>query len=315
MNEMPEARWSPPSGLLTHADKPIPPEADFFVPPPPALGPLVSAQTSLTEDVQPRSPGQRFSIATLAGLLGCLAGLLVILIAGIQSGFWRTFWLVATWGIGALIALGATRFRHTCSYVGRLGVARFSCAGGRELLTRERVFLFQDARELRTSQTRNYLNGIYQGTQYEFNWTDEDGQKVFRLAGTHRGEKKLPKSTDPFHFALATELAWSVYLLDLAQEELDRNGFVHFNVGGRSWVRVGPGFLDLSIKDQQLRCRVEEIGEIFLGDGTFTVKHKDARKGFLGFGSSGIFSFQYGSMANAKLFLLALDRLLGLRFD
>ena len=54
---------------------------------------------------------------------------------------------------------------------------------------------------------------------------------------------------------------------------------------------------------------------ISLSGGELTVRHKDAKPGFLGFGRSGIFTFTYASIANARVFFLALEKLMGYRFS
>src|SRR5690606_28868065 len=125
----------------------------------------------------------------------------------------------------------------------------------------------------------------------------------------YRGEKKPPKPKDPFHFAESAELAWSLYLLDRMQEELKRDGALRFPLGGADFVAVGPGFLVLSRKGTQERWGVDEIGGIAVNDGTLKIKRIDAKEGW--FSSQGVFQFPYQQMANARLFLLSINRMLG----
>ena len=61
--------------------------------------------------------------------------------------------------------------------------------------------------------------------------------------------------------------------------------------------------------------KVEEVGGISLNGGQLTVRHKDAKPGFLGFGRSGIFTFTCASLANARVFFLALEKLMGYGFS
>ena len=79
---------------------------------------------------------------------------------------------------GRKIVIIATGFSHTCTFVGKKGVARYKCSGNREQTSGE-VFLFEDATELRTAQTRHYTNGAYTGTNYTFTWTDVAGRTRF----------------------------------------------------------------------------------------------------------------------------------------
>jgi hypothetical protein len=242
-----------------------------------------------------RAAGVTFSAG--GGFGGVLPGVLIIppLIAGT---------------IIFAITLYFTRFSHRCSYVGQFGAARYMLRGSRTGHPKGEVLLFPQAVELRTRQVRQYMNGVYTGTTYDFTWTDPNGRRVFRLSGNHRGGKGLPKPKDPYHFALATELSWSQYLLGHLAGQLEQAGFVHFNIKPRQWVRVGPGFFDFCLNQEVQRITTPEIKAISLAGGHFHIAHKDARW----FSRRGKFSFDYPNMANARLFLLAVEKLIGYRF-
>jgi hypothetical protein len=310
-----EARWDPPPGVVDHSGRPIPDAADFFHPPPAEIGEVVKASTTLKKGQRPYSTGGRLFLVSMTGLLGALLGVFFVLAAGLRAGLGQLLIPLLLGGLCAALGALPTRFRHRCSYVGRRGVTRFVCAGGRDYLARQEIFLFEDAAELRTAQTRHYVNGVYTGTVYTYTWSGRDGSKRYVLSGRYNSRSGNPPAKDPFHFAVAAEVAWSVFLLDLAQDELETFGALQFNLGGADRVRVGPGFIEMHLRGRTERIEAADIGGISLQDGAFTVKHREARRGFLGFGSSGYFSFPYSQMANARLFFLALDRLLGLRFE
>jgi hypothetical protein len=300
-----DAAWSPPAGAGTHAGGAIGPEMDFFIPPPEEIGAVVSAHSTLRRDQRPLSPSARTAVVFLPGF----AAMVALPYVGVTD---------AAWQVGAFLALVAllgylTRFAHACTYVGKEGIARCRCRGGRTRRVRQEVFPFRDATELRTEETRQYHHGIYTGTSYHFTWTDDAGRKVFKLAGQYRAGKKPPKPADPYHFARAAEASWSVYLLDHAQQQLVRFGAIQFRLGGADRVDVGPGFIDLHLKGRSERCAAQEIGAISISQGVFKVKRADAKEGW--FSSRGVFQFPYGTMANARVFLLVCDRLLGVRFD
>src|SRR4051812_34613412 len=69
--------WTPPPGVAEHSDQPIPPDADFFVPPPAEIGPVRSARTTLRLRNQPWAMWLRLAIGlgiTAAGtgiIWGC----------------------------------------------------------------------------------------------------------------------------------------------------------------------------------------------------------------------------------------------------
>ena len=131
--------------------------------------------------------------------------------------------------------------------------------------------------------------------------------------GTYHGEKKPPKPKDPFHFGESAEMAWSIHLLDHADNDLKQTGAIRFRLTGKDWVAVGPGFLEFSRKGVDERWERDEIGGISIGDGVFKVKRTDAKEGW--FSSKGVVQFTYASMSNAKLFLIAINRILGYTFS
>jgi hypothetical protein len=190
-------------------------------------------------------------------------------------------------------------------------MARFQLRGSRDSQPKADVLLFKDVAELRASQTRQFINGVYAGTAYDYRWTDGAGGRLLKLTGTHRGKNGPPKPFDPFHYASAGEVAWSIHYLARAQEQLEREGSIAFRVDNKRVVRVGPGFIEFHFGGEPVRVTREEIGGVTLGQGTFAFKHKDAKW----YSRAGKFNFQYGSMANGKVFFLALDKLMGYRWD
>ena len=173
------------------------------------------------------------------------------------------------------------------------------------------IVRFADAAELRAKQVRQHYNGVYVGTRYDYRWTDADGRSLLRLKGSYRaGKKKRPKAGSPFHFARAAEIAWSNSFLDRAQASLKAEGSIPFRVDKKRWVRVGPGFLEFHFGDEPVRVEKAEIAKVTLGNGVFAFQHTDAKW----FSRSGKFSFNYGAMGNAQVFLFALDKLMGYRW-
>lgn len=304
LHDAAEEAWTPTDEVRHHNGDPLPLDLVFFAPPPEEIGPIFTAHSTLKVGKRPRSVTSRF---LLAGGLGSLAAV------GVSYFDSSPVWPVLAFLVVAGVVLLLTRFSHRVDYVGRDGVARIWCARSPHHVSRSEVFRFEDAEELRTGQTRQYTNGAYTGTSYVFNWTDATGKRRYKLSGSYHGEKKPPKPKDPFHFAERAEVAWSLHLFDRASEELEQRGAIRFNLGGANWVAVGPGFLDIGRKEGVERWTSEEIGGISAKDGTFKIKRRDAKEGW--FSSQGVFAFTYAQMANARLFLLALNRLLGYTFD
>ncbi|HEU5116136.1 MAG TPA: hypothetical protein VFT74_05605 [Isosphaeraceae bacterium] len=296
--------WSPSPDVHNHDGGPLFEDRVFFAPPPPEIGEVVTASSTLPVGKKPMSTVNRFLLAGFAGSLVAVG----LNLAGLETA------LQVLAGLVVLpVVFWFTRFKHTLRYVGKNGVAILTAKSRPDRIDRTEVFLFSKASELRTGQTRQYVNGVYSGTSYAFTWTDPAGKKAFKLSGTYRGEKNPPKPKDPFHFAESAEMAWSFHLLDQAEQELKQNGSIRFRLSGKDWVSVGPGFLEFARKGVEERWEREEIGGISIGDGVFKVKRTDAQEGW--FSSKGVIQFTYASMSNAKLFLIALSRILGYTFN
>ena len=300
--------WDPVEGVVTHAGMLIAEDLDFFAAPPPEIGEIRTADSTLKTTKRPLSLFTRAAIifgVPPAGIFGLrLAGFTGI-DATILQIFFGIFWVPLAWFF--------TIFSHQCSFVGEDGVARVKCRGQRHKISKREIFCFESASELRTSQTRSYHNGVYSGTSYVFTWTGPDGRKAFKLSGSYMGENKPPKPKSKFHFALSAEINWSDWLLDRAQEELERQGSIRFRLDRENYVSVGPGFIELGTKGTVDRYEIGDIEGISVVDGTFKIKRKGAKEGW--FRSEGVLQFSYGTMANARVFILALDRLTGLYVD
>ena len=223
------------------------------------------------------------------------------------------WYLIGPFVLGSLlagVAVLTTRFRHTCTYVGRDGVAQFTCSGDRGHLKSRSVFLFRDAVELRIAQTLQYVHGVYTGTSYSYDWNDAAGRVRHVIAGRHRSEKGNPPSTDPLHFARAAEVAWTGYLLDQVYGQIEETDTVPFNLADEQWLRLGRGFMILSDGGEEgRRWEAEEIAQVSVKQGNVRIKHRNAREGW--FSSDGVFKFSFDKLPNSQLFVHLCGTLVG----
>ncbi len=313
----PQEAAPPPEGqrgpLTNHGGGELAQDADFFVPPPAEIGELVSAYTNMRQRDEPWAPVARAAWCILGSSIGILLGVLLAILFRTRHIAPLLILPLLLGGIGLIIALWATGFKRRCTYVGREGVARYVCKGNRENVTTHQLFLFRDATELRTAQTRHYTNGVYQGTNYSFTWTDINGVTRFTITGRHNSEKGTPALTHDYYFATSAEFAWTMHLLSQLEAKLTLGGGVTFHINKSDWVRVSPGHLRFSLKGETMDCPVEEIGEARVEAGMFIIKRIDAREGW--FSSEGVFKFPYSTLGNAQLFLIVLDKVAGVRLN
>lgn len=302
-----EEEWQPPAEVCNHAGGPLSGKEDFFAAPPPEIGEVFSASSSLRRDAAPMAPTTRLTVAIAIGAGGLVLGVVIAL--SVRDSFLQLLFPVLFSGLGVGITLLATRFRHTCTFVGSEGIARFRCAGSREQVDGGDVFCFRDASELRSAQTRHYTNGVYQNTTYSYTWSDVTGRKRYQLSGSFRSEQGNPSAKSPFHFAFAAERAWTLYLYGQVQAQLKTSGTIYFGLGGRNWVRLGEEYISLHFNGETTECRADDIAQVRIEQGMVQVRRKDAREGW--FSSQGVFKFPYGNLGNAQLFQILMEKLVG----
>lgn len=296
--------------ITTHAGLPIPVNLDFFVEAPKEIGILITAFSTLQKDKEPLSLSTRLAIVLGAMGSGGMLGILIAVVwTGINAGM--ALWMIGLGALGLFIGLLSTRFKHTCSYIGQHGVARFRCRGHRERIVREEVFLFREAIELRIGQTRHYYNGAYTGTQYAYTWSCAAKKKVFSLTGRHNSEPGTPKPTDSFWFAHAAEWAWSIHLLNNMEPLADDKGTYYFGLKKDNGVEVGSGYLTLFLGGEPVRLDRADIAQVQVSQGVFAIRRPDAKEGW--FSSKGVYKFPYHDLGNAQFFLFVLERLVGVR--
>jgi hypothetical protein len=326
--EQPKARIKPPplldedeeqvAELHTHSGKPIDKDDDFFVEAPQAIGTLISSFTTLKKGQRPRP----FILRALVGILVC--GFSFVLMAGFVAVLRMPLRFIADdvafiLVIPGLISLlfGACgfwymRFTHSCTFVGTKGIAWYQCAGSRARLNRTDVFLFKNAADLRTSQTRQYVNGGYTGTHYTYTWSTEKGKPIYTLTGRYRSEAGTPKVSDPFYFALAAEAAWSQYLLKNIDRLTDEDNLVFFALTRGNYVQLGEGVFILKQGNNTIELEADDIEQITVDNGIISIREVGGKQGW--FANKGVHQFAYQDLGNAQFFSFAMDKMLGIRF-
>jgi hypothetical protein len=217
-----DAGWRPGPAVVDHLGRPLPSDRVFFVEPPPEIGPVVSAYSSLKQGVVPRGAAYQTAATICWAALGFAAGwLLGVALPGSDP---TAPPCIAAFGalFAGLFAWGMTRFKHACHYVGTEGVARFLCLGSRDNLTQRERFLFRDAFDLRISETEVYGSVAYQKTRFSFDWTDAEGKVLFQITGSYirTWDGHNPWLHAVRQFAGAAANAWKEYRLHQAEGRL-----------------------------------------------------------------------------------------------
>jgi hypothetical protein len=206
----------------------------------------------------------------------------------------------------------ALSFNHQCSFVGEQGIALYRLSGSRSGPIKEEKLLFRDAANLYVQQTRHYYNGVYTGTEYNYQF-QKPQDKPYRISGRYHDNKKWSPANDLWFFARSAESSWTSYFLEFVNQQFQQYGYVEFAMAGNPRaVRVGDGYLEFVSKDNSTAAvAVTDMKKISLNNGFFYFEHKDSTW----WQGKGKYSFAYGGLPNADAFLICLDKLAGIRWS
>lgn len=300
-----------------HGGARVDPEALYFGNPGDAIGRVLSAST---DDSTRPGAGRTFGRVMLKLFAGLLLG-------GVGAGVGAaSAWLVgellpaavdltthAVVGYGLvafMIGVVIARQKTRTTFVGTDGVSRsLRARNGVETET----LRWEDAAHLKFQQTRNYTNGVYTGTVYDFTWRGPDGKKRFRISGGFRQkEVEAAPPGNEIHFAHAAEASWTAWRLGHLAEQLEQRGAIEFAVGRKNRIALSDGAMELRWGDKVERLTPEDIDSVTIDTGFMTIKRVGARAGL--FSSDGVFRFNVNGMEDFRVFLAALNGLMGIRF-
>lgn len=302
--------WTPPEGVTAHDGTPIPRDLDFFAEPPPEIGPVTSAYSSLRVGKAAGRGALRLAIVVGATGLGMYAGWSIPSVQGPVVGMICAGGLAA--GVGLLIAfLGFAD--HRCHFVGRDGVALFKWRGGPNVPGPDSVLLFRDAEALRVEMVDQYHNGAYAGTRYVFVWGRQPPAPPFKFQGTHRKKNGPYPTKEPFLFGVAAEQAWNEYQFPRVLAEIERGGSVRFDLKKGDYAALLAEGIDLRLKGHEGGVAFEDVEAIDVERGVVAIRLVGAKKGGFLSKESGFIRFPYSELANGRIFLVVANHLLAAR--
>jgi len=308
-------KWIPPSDVTAHSGDLIPSDSIFFAAPPPEIGQVLSAHSGI------RTNGSAITRPSILKVVACFA--LLGGVTGETIGLGLGHGNISGRLIGAVI--GALLFgwafakrelgRNECTYVGILGVARFS-PNHKGPAQRGQVLLFVDAVDLQTA-----LLGRKHGTHFHYAWRSAQGKVLFKLVGGYYGTQKHIDPDAVFHFARAAEEAWSGYLLPKVLEDIRQSGSYHSQTRrgliANQHLVVGPGFLDLVTDGKTIHSAANDIADIVVDRGWIIIRRKDAQDRQINSfdGSHGIIRLSYGCVGNVRVVLTLMSEVVGVKWQ
>ncbi|MGK7944534.1 MAG: hypothetical protein AB4058_08685 [Microcystaceae cyanobacterium] len=305
--------WSPSQDIVRHCGEAIPTTMDFFRSPPPQIGRVISAESSLLTSQKALSWEYRALFMAMAVIVGALVTDIIFKLTGLSESIllaFRILILITVAFVSGVIVYMSTRFLPKCSYVGEQGIAEFSYQGKK---LKRRLLLFAEAKNLLVEQTRHYSNGLYTHTNYNYSWVQKN-EKKFSLYGVYRSEEGSPDANSEWYFAASAEGAWNQYMLNIMADQLEEQGHIEFTLtsGNPASVKIGDNFMEFTLRNGESQSITgEDIKEVTLNSGIFRFTHQDATW----WSGKGKYTFDYSKIPNAQLFLLCLDKLMGIHWE
>ena len=311
------SRWEPPQDaeprVTTHAGEALSPSFLYLAAPPMEIGSVRSAFSSIHIEKGIETQVMR----RIGGIIGGIVlGAGIVWVIGAKIGLW--FFsdvpmtpLIIGGLIGSVVGFFSSKPKYYTSYVGENGLASFQYGNRRSPIAKAEVFPFERGAVLHTEQTRRYTNGVYNGTTYKYTWKDAANKTIHTISGQHNSKEGTPPATDPYYFALAAEQAWNYYRFPQYLEKLRQGQSVVFPVQGKGAVLISPQGLQLQFGGKNEVISMEEIGNLSINKGQVTITRTGAKKGVMGIGKEGIYTFPYASLGNASLFLAFLSKVIG----
>jgi hypothetical protein len=328
-----------------HDKSPGEPDDDYLVPPDPAIGRVVSAQTNRKQHgwykIDSGTRGSMIGFGILGFLLG---GIVCLALGGAIGDEIRPHYYYDPYGYGGygappedhtfddvrreiadvlpwITGIGGGLFfttmgvvlpwllrRRRSSYVGQQGLqeyVKYHLVGPKQTVVR-----FADCMQLQVARTRHFYNGVYTGTRFSYVWWDRQAKRAFTIEGQYNDQiARTPGEL--VSFAWAAESAWTQHKIAEIDRQIATSGMARFNVGA-DYVGIGKGFLEIGWRGQVVRLPRPEIQTLQFETGWLVIKRTGAKEGW--FSSDGVFRFPVSGMADFQVFMIVLEEQTGFRF-
>ena len=318
-----ESRWSPPEAgnILTHAGAAVAPDLVFIGAPPPEIGDIVSAHSTIREKGANSWFWHRMGWGLSIGWLSfaVLAYLTNRLLGVSYSSLFSTPLGIIFALVGAIPGYLYFAPANATTFVGTHGAARFLWGGKNRPVKSAQIVPFAQVNASNVRMTRHYYNGIYTGTDYTFVWGQKDIaatskiQNLLTVSGRFYRAKGPRKNDEIYHFGSAVEQAYTAYRMVQLKEILAQGGSEPFQVGASGQLVLSAAGLQVALGGKQEFIPRENIVGLDIDNGIITITRAGYKKGVLGIGSEGVFKVGYAQIASPRLFLSLLAYVVNLQ--
>ncbi len=248
--------------------------------------------------------GRRNTVGTFGNILVflmCLGMFLFSLVAFLYNPEVPFFLLVVFLLLGCQIYFGWKLYSSWNDFL-RVYVYKngflwqdLNCMGS---LINEKKICFDDISSISLSKTAHFTNGVYNKTSVDCVILDKNGNNVFTINGNYNNRYEQPDKYNTFGYAIYAIIdRWDNIAIDRFHRELDEKGYGTFEDGftqvGHDFLRRGDCYVDTN-----------EGFEYNFAEGFLHLYPKSSeREDFL---------IPINGMNNYRVFLLAIDQLLGI---
>jgi curved DNA-binding protein CbpA len=220
------------------------------------------------------------------------------------------------------VNLNATKFEHSCYFIGINGFAFYKCQGTKENITERNEINFNDITDIISRFEVRNRNFQYINTTYQYLWMNTKNKKIlFESNGIYHDKDDNPNKYAYSEYWLNKEAEkyFTVYLLDNMDKTLQENGYLEFNIYSfdknlfQPYIRVGIGYITFLKGEESFTYKFNEIKKMYTKDSDLFIEHANFEKKLFFFKSGNQDSIPLRMLCNRQFFYKSMELLLGYR--
>jgi curved DNA-binding protein CbpA len=223
-------------------------------------------------------------------------------------------------GFKLYVNSNATKFEHSCYFIGINGFAFYKCQGSKENITEKNEINFNDVTDMVSRFEVRKRNFQYVNTAYQFLWMNTKNKKInFEGNGLHYDKDDNPNkyAYPEYWLNKEAEKYWTVYLLDNMEKSLQENGHLEFNIYSfdknlfQPYIRVGIGYITFLKGEESFTYKFNEIKKMYTKGADLFIEHVNYEKKLFFFKSGNQDSIPLRMLCNRQFFYKSMELLLG----
>jgi hypothetical protein len=210
-------------------------------------------------------------------------------------------------------------FKHRNLFVGINGFAEFECEGNEKSITKNTEINFNDLTDLFTYQVEKRMNFSYEGTGFLYIYFNMKNKKrFFEREGMYNKNSNIKDQSIDFLFCRRTEQYWTVYLLDKMEEQLQKLGYLLFNIFFPEediclpYIKLAVGQITfINTKKEEFIYKFNEIKRMYSKGSDLHIEHVNFQRTLFFFKSGNENVIPMLHLCNRQFFYKAMELLLG----